>query len=301
MSDQWIARLRRSCPDVELREAEPMSRHVSFRIGGPAAAMVFPDREEQLGRILRFCREESLEPLILGAGTNVLPPDAGLEIPVVCLMGGLTTLRRLEGNQVEAGAGVTMARAAAFACEQGLSGLEFAHGIPGTVGGGVFMNAGAYGGEIRLTAAETAVMERDGTVRTVRGAAQGFGYRTSAFQTQGCVILRTVFSLRPDDPAAIRKRMEELAQKRRASQPLNLPSAGSTFKRPRCGYAAALIDAAGLKGLRVGGASVSTKHAGFVVNSGGATCADVLALMEEIQQKVFAHSGVLLEPEVRIL
>lgn len=300
MNQQWINRLRETLPQIAVREKEPMSSHVSFRLGGPAAAMAFPTDAGQVASLLEFCVQEGLQPLILGAGTNVLPPDAGLDTLVICLLGGLVELRRLDGNRVEAGAGVTMARTAVFACEEGLAGLEFSHGIPGSIGGGVYMNAGAYGGEIAQVAVETTVL-RDGKVVTVAGAAQGFGYRTSAFQQQGDVILKTVFQLTPDDPAAIRARMSDLADRRRASQPLTLPSAGSTFKRPQGGYAAALIDGAGLKGLRVGGACVSEKHAGFVVNDGGATCADVLALIAEIQKRVYDHSGIHLEPEVRIL
>ena len=301
MAETWRNRLKQVCPQVEIREEEPMAGHVSFRIGGPAAAMAFPKSEEQLGQLLRFCSSEGIRPLVLGAGTNLLPPDDGVNNLVICLLGGLNTLEDLGGGRIAAGAGVPMAKAASFAASLGLSGLEFAHGIPGTVGGGVFMNAGAYGGEICQVAVETAVMGADGEVRLFRGDAQGFGYRASAFQAMDGVILWTVFALTPDDRDAISARMHDLAQRRRASQPLNVPSAGSTFKRPAGGYAAALIDSAGLKGLRVGGAVVSQKHAGFVVNDGNATCADVLALIAEIQQRVFAQSGIRLEPEVQIL
>lgn len=301
MKAEWIARLRASCGNVELREHEPMARHVSFQIGGPAAVMAFPKTEEQLAALLLFSTKAGIAPLILGAGTNVLPADRGIDCLVICLRDGLTNLRRLENNRLEVGAGVTMAKAAVFACEQGLTGLEFAHGIPGTVGGGVFMNAGAYGGEICQVAVETTVMDHSGRLHQFSGQAQKFGYRTSAFQSMEAVIVRTVFQLMPGDPAGIRARMRELAQKRKSSQPLNLPSAGSTFKRPEGGYAAALIEAAGLKGFRVGGASVSTKHAGFVVNDEGATSSDVLTLISEIQKRVYEHSGIQLEPEVRIL
>ena len=300
MSQQWMDHLRETLPQIAVRESEPMSCHVSFRLGGPAAAMAFPTDAEQVAALLDFCDREGLKPLILGAGTNVLPPDEGLNTLVICLLGGLMELRRLDGNRMEAGAGVTMARAAVFACEQGLAGLEFAHGIPGSVGGGIYMNAGAYGGEMSQVAVETTVL-RNGKELVLTGQAQGFAYRTSAFQQQGDVILKTVFQLSPEEPAVIRERMTDLAARRRASQPLSLPSAGSTFKRPQGGYAAALIDEAGLKGLRVGGACVSEKHAGFVVNDGGATCADVLALIAEIQKRVFERSGIRLEPEVRIL
>ena len=299
MGAEWMTALQAACPEVEVRLGEPMAEHVSFRLGGPAAAMAFPNREEQVRQLLAFCDAQNITPLILGAGTNVLPPDGGLETLVLCLKGGLMTLER-QGDCIVVGAGVTMAQAAAFAADQGLAGLEFAHGIPGTMGGGVYMNAGAYGGELCQVCVETTVL-RDGELVTVAGEDQGFAYRRSAFQNDGSVILRTVCRLTPDDPAAIRERMRDLAQRRRNSQPLELPSAGSTFKRPVGGYAAALIEQAGLKGFRVGGASVSTKHAGFVVNDGGATCADVLALIAAVQKKVLEQSGIQLEPEVRIL
>ena len=301
MNDQWIQKLQQTCPDVEVRAAEPMAQHVSFRIGGPAAAMAFPKSEDQLACVLRFCRKNGCKPVILGAGTNVLPRDEGLDALVICLRDGLTALRRLDGNRLEVGAGVTMARAAEFACREGLTGLEFAHGIPGTMGGGLFMNAGAYGGELCQVAQETAVMDYDGQIHILAGSDQGFGYRTSAFQTMEGVIVRTVLQLQPGDEGTIRETMKELARRRRESQPLNLPSAGSTFKRPVGGYAAALIDGAGLRGLRVGGASVSEKHAGFVVNDDGATCEDVLRLIAEVQKRVWEHSGIRLEPEVRLL
>lgn len=299
MGAEWITALQTQCPGVEVRLGEPMAEHVSFRLGGPADAMAFPKSEAEVQQLLRFCHNAGITPLILGAGTNVLPPDDGMKTLVICLKGGLTTLER-QGDCITVGAGITMAQAATFAAEQGLAGLEFAHGIPGTMGGGVYMNAGAYGGELCQVCVETTVLRGDEIV-TVAGEEQGFSYRNSAFQKDGSVILRTVCRLTPDDPAAIRERMRDLAQRRRNSQPLELPSAGSTFKRPVGGYAAALIEQAGLKGFRVGGASVSTKHAGFVVNDQGATCADVLALIAAVQQKVLEQSGIQLEPEVRIL
>ncbi len=296
----WIAELAAACPGVELRRAEPMAKHVSMKVGGPAA-MAFPKSEEELAALLRFCRETGRRFLPLGAGTNLLPPDEGLDVLVICLLGGLKELRLLPCGRVEAGAGVTLARLACFAQENGLSGLEFAHGIPGSVGGGLYMNAGAYGGELGQFAVETTVMGFDGTLSRFSGAEQGFAYRTSAFQTAEGVIVRAVFRLEPGRPEEIRSRMRELACRRRASQPLSLPSAGSTFKRPANGYAAALIDGAGLKGLRIGGASVSEKHAGFIVNDRNATSADVRALIREVRERVRKSAGVRLEPEVRIL
>jgi len=301
MNERLTPALRAALPEMTVLEQEPMAKHISFRLGGPAALMAFPRTVREMAETFRLCREAGEEPVLLGAGTNVLAPDEGIDAPVICTRESLTGMTRLNGTDIEVYAGETLARAAMFAREHGLSGLEFAHGIPGTVGGGVFMNAGAYGGEILQVAAETAALYRDGTEKILSGAAQGFGYRTSAFQHEPCVVTRTVFHLTHGDREAIRRRMQELSERRRASQPLELPSAGSTFKRPAGGYAAALIDGAGLKGLAVGGAMVSPKHAGFVVNAGGATCADVLALIAEIQKRVFENSGIRLEPEVRVL
>lgn len=293
--------LMQECPGLSLREREPMGKHTSFRLGGPAALMVFPKTQSELAAVLRVSQRLHTTPVILGAGTNVLAPDEGLDALVVCTKDCLCGMRRIDETRIEVYAGETMARAAVFARGQGLSGLEFAHGIPGTVGGGLFMNAGAYAGEISQVADRTTVVYPDGTERVFADGEQRFSYRSSVFQKENCVIVKTVFRLTPGNRETIRTRMRELADRRRTSQPLDLPSAGSTFKRPACGYAAALIEHAGLKGLTVGGASVSAKHAGFVVNLGGATCADVLRLIEEIQKRVYADSGIRLEPEVRIL
>lgn len=293
--------LQKTCPELELREAESMARHVSFRLGGPVAVMAFPKSEAQLEKLLRFCSEQEISPLILGAGTNVLPPDEGMNRLAICTRGCLGGLQLLEGGRIEAYSGVTLAELACFARDNGLTGLEFAHGIPGTVGGGIYMNAGAYGGELCQVAEETMVLLSNGESRVLKGQEQGFSYRSSVFQSMDAVIVKTVFCLQPGDVAEISGRMQELIEKRRASQPLDMPSAGSTFKRPTGGYAAALIEQAGLKGFQIGGAAVSQKHAGFVVNLGGATAADVLALIQEVQKRVYEHSGIRLEPEVRLL
>ena len=292
--------LRAMCPDAAFAENEPLSAHTSFRIGGPAALMAFPKNEDELAVLLRAASQCGVKPRILGAGTNVLAPDEGLDGLVICTKDCLLGLRALEGGRIEAMAGETLAHAAVFARGQSLTGLEFAHGIPGTVGGGVYMNAGAYGGEIAQVAEETTVLMADGTRRVLRGAEQAFAYRTSAFERMECMIVKTVFALRPGDADEIGARMRELMGKRRASQPLELPSAGSTFKRPAGAYAGALIEASGLKGRGVGGAEVSRKHAGFVVNRGGATARDVLETIKLVQETVYADSGFRLEPEVRI-
>ncbi len=295
-----IRDIKEKLPGIDVRQDEPMAEHCSFRIGGPAAAMALPRTAEELAGLCRLLRAAGVRPLIIGNGTNILPPDGRLDrfVLVTCPQAGAVTV---EGTCVTAEAGATLAAAATAAAQAGLTGLEFAHGIPGSVGGGVVMNAGAYGGELKDVITRTEYLDEELTPRTVEGPAHDFSYRHSIFSGREVVILRTEFSLTPGDQEAIFARMRELAAKRRASQPLELPSAGSTFKRPAGGYAAALIDQAGLRGCAVGGAQVSEKHAGFVVNAGGATAADVRRLMEHIQKTVLASSGVALEPEVLIL
>jgi UDP-N-acetylmuramate dehydrogenase len=219
---------------------------------------------------------------------------------VICLKDCLDGMEQISDTEIRVGAGATMTRAAVFAANLGLSGLEFAHGIPGTVGGGVYMNAGAYGGEICQVCKSVDVMDFDGNIRTFTKEEMEFSYRHSALEDQGGVVVCAVFSLSPKPTEEIRQQMKELMGKRSASQPLDKPSAGSAFKRPVGGYAAALIDQAGLKGYQVGGAAISTKHAGFAVNLGDASAADVKALLEQVSDIVFEKSGIRLEPEVRI-
>lgn len=288
-------------PVLSLRQNESMAAHTSFRIGGPAALFAQPATEGQLRILLTESKKWDVRPVILGAGTNVLAPDAGMQTLVICTRESMNGLLLTEPGCIVADCGVTMARLAMFACSNGLTGLEFAHGIPGTVGGGTVMNAGAYGGELCQVQTRTWTMTPEGEIRCYTGQEQGFGYRTSAFEGSGEVVLRAEYRLQPGDPAEIKSRMEEFARKRRTSQPLEFPSAGSTFKRPQGAFAAALIDQAGLKGAAVGGAQVSPKHAGFVVNTGGATAQDVKELMTHIQAVVLEQSGIRLEPEVRIL
>ena len=288
-------------PHIQLRYAEPLARHTSFRIGGPAEVMAFPESREQLAELLKVSTLLDCEPVILGSGTNILAPDEGLPGLVICLKDGLRDLNRIDDTDIYVGSGVSMTKAAVFAEGLGLSGLEFAHGIPGSVGGGVYMNAGAYGGEIGDICKYVDVMERDGTVRRLESPDMGFAYRKSNLMGTDSIILGAAFTLVPGDPDQIRRKMQELQQKRRASQPLEYPSAGSAFKRPVGGYAAALIDQAGLKGFSIGGAAVSEKHAGFVINLGGASAADVRALLDEVAGIVMEKSGIYLEPEIRIL
>lgn len=287
-------------PKVTLRLQEPMAKHTSFRIGGPAEVMAFPKNREELARILKVSALLDCKPAILGAGTNVLAPDEGLKGLVICLKDCMEGMERTGETTIRAAAGVTMTRAAVYAANLGLSGMEFAHGIPGTVGGGVYMNAGAYGGEIRDICKRVDVMDIRGNIRTLSGEEMDFSYRHSILEDSGEIVLSADFALVPGESSAIKARMQELSDKRRGSQPLQYPSAGSAFKRPVGGYAAALIDQAGLKGFRVGSAEVSSKHAGFIVNVGGATAADVKSLLAQVSDKVYEASGIRLEPEVRI-
>ena len=297
--DKWIAAY---LPDLKVLCDEPMSRHTSFRVGGPAKRMAFPEKGEQLVLLLETARELGASPLVIGNGTNLLAPDEGMDRLVINTT-GLCCLEVGEApGTVTADAGVTLARLADFACRQGMAGLEFAHGIPGTVGGGVCMNAGAYDGEMKGVIQSVTVLFPEDGIRTLSNAEMDFGYRHSLLSDHpDAVVLRAEFALAPGEETAIREKMRDLMARRKASQPLEYPSAGSTFKRPAGYYAGTLIDQCGLKGLTVGGAQVSEKHAGFVINTGGATCADVLAVIRQVQERVLAEKGVRLEPEVRII
>ena len=300
-----IAKLREcltaACPGLELLEEEPMRLHTSFRIGGPVRLMARVKDDREFAAALKGAAQLGIVPFVLGNGTNVLAGDGSLDRFVILTAGGLDVLERRGETEILCGAGVPLARLAVFAMEQGLTGLEFAHGIPGTLGGGMAMNAGAYGGELRDVAVSSNYLTLDGEAGTLVGEAQQLSYRHSAYSSGEKFVTSAVLRLRPGNREEIRARMEELAQKRRASQPLEYPSAGSTFKRPAGGYAAALIDQCGLKGLRVGGAQVSEKHAGFIINTGGATCADVLALTDQIRETVLRQTGITLELEIRRL
>ena len=285
---------------LELRLNEPMAMHTSLRIGGAAEVMAFPKTEEELAELLKLSALLDCKCAILGAGTNVLAPDEGVSGLVICLKDCLNGMEKLSGTRIRVMAGVTMSRAAVFAANLGLSGLEFAHGIPDTIGGGVYMNAGAYGGEICQICHRVEVMDRQGNTRWLSNAEMEFSYRHSVLETTEDIVICAEFNLTPDQPEEIKARMKELIGKRSASQPLDLPSAGSAFKRPVGGYAAALIDQAGLKGFRVGNAGISEKHAGFAVNLGGATAKDMKELLQTVSDRVFAQSGIRLEPEIRI-
>lgn len=293
-------KIRSFLPEINLRFSEPMAKHTSFRIGGNAEVMAFPKNAEELAKLLKVSALLDCKPAILGAGTNVLAPDEGMAGLVICLKDGMDGMEIVGTDRLKVMAGVTMTRAAMFAANCGLSGLEFAHGIPGTVGGGVYMNAGAYGGEICQVCSRVEVMDPDGSIRMLTGEEMEFSYRHSILEDEAGIVISAEFTLVPGETETIKAKMKELQGKRSASQPLDLPSAGSAFKRPVGGYAAALIDQAGLKGYQVGGAAISRKHAGFAVNLGGATADDVKALLQQVSDRVYENSGIRLEPEVRI-
>ena len=292
--------LQKLLPEIELRFEESMSRHTSFRIGGPAEVMAFPKNKEELSKILKASALMDLKPAILGAGTNILAPDEGLPGLVICLKDCMDGMEQLDTTHIRIAAGVTMTRAAVFAANLGLSGMEFAHGIPGTIGGGVYMNAGAYGGEICQICESVEVMDMAGNVRVCTNEEMKFSYRHSVLEEEQAIVLGAIFRLIPGETEKIKATMKELQAKRSASQPLDLPSAGSAFKRPVGGFAAALIDQAGLKGFAVGNAGISAKHAGFAVNLGGATAAEMKQLLAQVSDIVYEKSGIRLEPEVRI-
>lgn len=293
-------KLTESFPEMELRFQEPMKKHTSFRIGGGAEVMAFPKSGEELSALLQKSFLWDIKPVILGAGTNVLAPDRGIDGLVICLKDCLDGMTLVGDNRIRVAAGVTMTRAAMFAAKNGLAGLEFAHGIPGTVGGGVYMNAGAYGGEISQVFYQAEIMDIQGNITSASREDMDFSYRHSSLEDRGGIVVSATFSLKKDDPEAVLGRMKELMARRSASQPLDLPSAGSAFKRPVGGYAAALIQETGLKGFRVGDAAVSEKHAGFAVNLGAATAEDVKSLLTQVSDRVYEKTGIRLEPEVRI-
>lgn len=293
-------KIRAYLPELKWLCDEPLSKHTSFRIGGPAKRMALPTKTEELVVLDGFLREAGARVVVLGNGTNVLFPDEGLDAAVIAT-GELGGVERTGEEELAAEAGVSLARLAAFAWKEELTGLEFAHGIPGSLGGGVVMNAGAYDGSLSDVLTEVTALWPDG-VRTHPAEELELSYRHSLFtEHPEAVVLRARVRLRRGDPEAIKVRMDELMERRKASQPLEYPSAGSTFKRPAGHFAGRLIEDCGLKGTRVGGAEVSTKHAGFLINTGGATCADVLGLIERVQKTVYDAKGVMLEPEVKIV
>lgn len=279
-------------------EKEPMSNHTSFQIGGPADLFVTVPDGEGVAAILAACGAAGVPVLVMGNGSNLLVSDEGIEGVVMRME--TTAPPALNGErEIVCPAGLSVKRLCLFARSQGLTGLEFAFGIPGTVGGGVFMNAGAYGGQLSDVLTGITVVTRAGEKKNIPSDDLDLGYRCSAIMRTGDVVTEARFRLKPDDPSEIAARMETYLSRRREKQPLAYPSAGSFFKRPPGNFAGTLIESCGLKGKRIGGAQISEKHAGFLINAGGATCADVLELSKQVRETVFRRTGVRLEPEVR--
>lgn len=296
---EWICALAARLPQLKLELDQPLAPYTSFRIGGPALALAFPKDQEELSALVRFAREQEIALRILGGGSNLLVADEGVNALVVRLpLDGKIAVR---GAGLSACAGCSKAAAAQAAAAAGLAGLEFAHGIPGTIGGGIRMNAGAYGGEMRMVTASVTALDPAGDIRIFPREELAFSYRHSFFSAHPeYIVLSAEFTLTPDTPEAVYARMRELAARRREKQPLEYPSAGSVFKRPEGYFAGKLIEDAGLKGFAVGGAQVSEKHAGFIINRGGATAQDVRRLIGRIQETVYARFGVTLECEIEM-
>ena len=288
------------CTAKELLLEEPMAKHTSFRIGGPADVLAQPGNEAELAELLKRAAHHAVPVTLIGNGSNLLVRDKGIRGLVIKLSNSFSDMKAL-GNELTFGSGISLAMASKKAASLSLSGLEFAVGIPGTIGGAVYMNAGAYDGEMAKVVTSVRVMDREGKISELKASELAFAYRHTALQNSGLIVTSVTCVLQPDEADAIAAKMADFSQRRISKQPLELPSAGSMFKRPPGYFAGTLIDQTGLKGYTVGGAQVSTKHAGFVVNVGGATAQDVLQLISDVQSKVFAAHGVRLEPEVLVL
>ena len=295
-----IDAVRRNLPKALFELDEPLKNHTTFKIGGPVRAMFYPEEKECLAEMCKILSEYEITPFIMGNGSNILASDKELDIIVINAT-RINGMQMTGETEIKVEAGALLSKVAMFACEHELTGLEFAHGIPGTVGGGVMMNAGAYGGEMKDVVYSTTAYNAKTGEYTVTGAEHGFTYRHSIFSNIDDVVLSTVIRLQEGDREAVKQKMDKLNTRRHMSQPLDMHSAGSTFKRPKEGYAAALIEQAGLKGFMVGGAAVSEKHAGFIVNRGDATFSDVFAVIEHVQEAVLKQLGVQLELEVKVL
>lgn len=304
MDQRFIEELQAVVGAEHLRLHEPMSRHTTFRVGGPADVMVLPRRAD-LPQVIRLCKKQEVPYNIFGNGSNLLVGDQGIRGVVIKISKVMDTLSIPEDGrgawEITAEAGVSLARAANFAAAQGLGGMEFAAGIPGTIGGAVVMNAGAYGGEMADLIRSVSVLTKDGIQKELMNGELGFGYRTSCILKEEYLVLAAVLRLSRKEPTEIEARMKEIRQQRTEKQPLTYPSAGSTFKRPQGNFAGKLIEDAGLAGYQIGGAQVSRKHCGFIVNCGDATAADIRALIEAVQDKVYRQFDIRLEPEVKMV
>lgn len=281
-------------------ENEPMALHTTFKIGGPARLAVFPKNENEISDVIKKCKEENVRYMVVGNGSNLLVADEGIDAVVILLGKEFGEVKLTDDTTIFAEAGASLMKVCRFALENGLSGLEFAYGIPGSCGGGAFMNAGAYGGELGDVMFRCDHIDKDGSKGSLEGDDLKLSYRHSAYYENGCVITGAYFKMQKADKEEIKAKMTDYMSRRRDKQPLEYPSAGSTFKRPEGNFAGALIEQCGLKGTSVGGAEISTKHAGFVINKGGATCKDVLDLCKKVADTVKAEKGIDLEMEVRV-
>ena len=300
INQEFVDGIKKILPEEQFYINEPMSKHTTFNIGGPADYLIFPGSMDQLQAVVKLMNQCDIPFTILGNGSNVLVLDKGIRGAVIKFHAPMS-YKRCEGNKIIAGAGAYLKHISQYAAENGLTGMEFACGIPGSLGGAVFMNAGAYDGEMKNVLKEVKPVTATGKILTYGPDEFNFGYRHSVFQANGQAIAEITLELQPGNKEDIQAKMDDYTARRESKQPLEMPSAGSTFKRPEGYYAGTLIDSTGLKGLQVGGAQISTKHAGFVVNSGHATAQDVLDLIKEVQDRVYKEKGVKLYPEVRII
>lgn len=300
MSASMYDYIRTIVPEERLLFHEPMSRHTTFRVGGEAECMAVVETKEELSQLVSYLGRIEQDYFVLGNGSNLLVGDKGYR-GIILKLGPRLSAVGVEKNHIAAGAGVLLSKVASVARDAGLSGLEFAAGIPGSMGGAIVMNAGAYGGEMKQVVQMVRVMDKEGEILTLDNDTMEFGYRTSIIRDRPFIVLGVVLKLTPGNKEEISARMEELMKQRKSKQPLEYPSAGSTFKRPEGYYAGKLIMDAGLRGYRIGGAQVSEKHCGFVINAGGATAADIREVIEEVQERVKDRFHVRLEPEVIFL
>ena len=300
MKQEFYEKLSKIVRKKQILEEEPMKKHTTFRIGGPAEYLILPQTTEEIADVIKLCRQEEIPWYIVGNGSNLLVADEGVRGVVIQLLRNFNQIQ-VEGCQIRMQAGAQNAAVAKRALDASLTGFEFAAGIPGTIGGAVVMNAGAYGGEMKDILKEVTVLDPNGMIRTIPAEELELGYRTSIIARKGYVVLEAVIVLKTGDPKEIKAAMDELKEKRVTKQPLEYPSAGSTFKRPEGYFAGKLIMDAGLRGFSVGGAQISEKHCGFVINKGNATAKDVTELMDETKKIVMEKFGVALEPEVKRL
>lgn len=297
---EFILKLRKTIKPDRLFLCEPMAEHTTFRIGGPADYLILPGSISEVTSALTLAQQYSIPVTVIGNGSNMLVLDKGIRGMVLKFGRNMSDIR-LQGDKVLVGSGAILGDVSRFAAGKHLKGMEFAVGIPGSIGGAVFMNAGAYDGEMSHVISAVSAVCLDGTLRRFSHAQLDFGYRHSIFQDNHCIICDVELKLQAGQMQEIEDKMSEYTKKRESRQPVEMPSAGSTFKRPAGYFAGTLIEQAGLKGLKIGGAQVSEKHAGFIINAGGATAQDVLSLIQEVQRRVYEYAGVKLHPEVRVL